>query len=154
LPDPGSFRLGADDEANYSTCKRCMLVYYADEQEVVYRFFFVSGTLDIDATSDPFHGFMHASVSDAVFVEVSIDEQTYVSTPLPAGLRSGAAAGGIGVWGEPCEGWGGVASGEGGGGSGEGGAPAIPDPSTEISASESWSECFAGAPPSPLPAVA
>jgi hypothetical protein len=85
---PGSFELGTGVDDNYATCGRCVLV----ERDAAAvgsagntRFYATSGTLDIDDGSEHMDGRPSLTISDVTFVEVTIDPDTYVSTPVEDG---------------------------------------------------------------------
>jgi len=80
---PGTFDL---QDLNYSDCSLCMLIldecdddYWCDK-----GFFIESGTLQVNQMSTS-GGNFNASVINARFVEVTIDSETYVSTPVSGG---------------------------------------------------------------------
>ena len=80
---PGTFDLSG---LNYTDCALCMLVlqecddeYYCDK-----GFFIESGTLQVNQMNQ-FGGSFNGSLINARFVEVTIDPETYQSTPVPGG---------------------------------------------------------------------
>lgn len=84
----GTFELGTGIDSNYSSCGRCVLV----ERDAPNlgsagnaRFFATSGTLDIDAGSEHMDGRASLSLSDVTLVQVTIDPDSYVSTPVSGG---------------------------------------------------------------------
>jgi hypothetical protein len=143
LPDTGTFTLGTNADANYSTCDRCLLVreHAAGADD---RFFFASsGTLYIHPSSDVIHGVITAELTDVTMTEVTIDPDTVVSTPVPDGECFHIASSELTVPSEPDGAGGAAGTGGSGGtggtggtvGTGEGGAagaPTIPDGCAEI----------------------
>ncbi|MDB4956608.1 MAG: uncharacterized protein JWO36_4177, partial [Myxococcales bacterium] len=77
--------LAAGAQANFSTCSACLLVLSHDANGGVARTFYQSGgTLTL--TQDPL-GTKHllGSTANLAFTEVTIDPDTYVSTPVSGG---------------------------------------------------------------------
>lgn len=93
-PITGAIDLAAGENVNYGTCSTCVLAVQdlpeseSDPDPIVY--FAISGTLDIGATTfaetdeDP-HYIMGGSLTNAKLVEVVIDPDSFVSTPVPNG---------------------------------------------------------------------
>jgi hypothetical protein len=77
----GTFQLGQGIEANFATCARCFFVVIDDDVQL----FASSGTLVISEDSTPMSGDVHMTLTNATFVEVTIDDETFVSTPVPNG---------------------------------------------------------------------
>ncbi len=81
----GTYDLAAGLNANYKECTECVLVYagYLEEEQNYAKIYFQqSGTLKIDAVDDSNN--IKGSIS-AVLVEVTIDEETFESTPVADG---------------------------------------------------------------------
>ncbi len=78
--EPGTYDL--TDEGNYATCARCVLLGQDANGKVFYA---QSGTLVVDDTSDPMDGTLNGSLTDVTLVEVTIDGETWTSTPVPDG---------------------------------------------------------------------
>jgi len=79
------FSTGADN--NYATCNECVLLFQDLDQngQPAKTFFQSSGTFDI-TSADTAGGFLHGTLSDVKFVEVTIDpNNNYTSTPVPGG---------------------------------------------------------------------
>ncbi|MFO0552957.1 MAG: hypothetical protein U0271_31505 [Polyangiaceae bacterium] len=79
----GTFDLSMGGDSNYATCSRCVRVTEDGGGAKVY--FQTGGTLVVDATSDQLNGTVHGSLSDVTLVEVTIDPNTYESTPVAGG---------------------------------------------------------------------
>jgi hypothetical protein len=138
-PDTGSFALGQGDNANWSTCQQCVIALVDSAPNRA--FFADAGTLVIDDASDPLHGLIDATLTNAHFVEVTIEETSpYTSTPVDGGscleaitthveVSPGDSSGGAG-------GQGGQGQGAQGGEGGNGGAPEVPDGCVEVSGGE------------------
>ena len=82
---PGSYDLSG---LNYADCALCMLVVQScDESYNCAKGFFIeSGTLEIDQMSS-YGGTFGAALVNASFVEVTINPDTYESTPVVGGER-------------------------------------------------------------------
>ena len=80
---PGSYSL---EGSNYADCALCVLVWYNCNEDYVCEKFFLAdkGTLDVDSMSGVGATF-NATFNDVVFREVTIDAETYVSTPVSGG---------------------------------------------------------------------
>ena len=79
----GSYSLAG---SNYADCALCVLVIgdCSDSYQCDQVFFAAEGTLQVQSLSD--HGGpFRATLTGAVFEEVSIDSDTYTSTPVPGG---------------------------------------------------------------------
>lgn len=75
----GTFDLSSGNQSNYSTCAICLLGF-ADQ--TVY--FQSAGTITL--TQDPYDTrFLKATITGLEMQEVTIDEETYVSTPVAGG---------------------------------------------------------------------
>jgi hypothetical protein len=104
----GSFDLasmGDAGNANYETCEQCVLVFVdVDETTNVEAaiMFQTAGTLVVAGL--PSSNEVSVTLSDASFTEVTIDDTTFVSTPVAGGLCTDFA--GPGTWSVPestCE---------------------------------------------------
>src|SRR5262249_17830969 len=74
LPDEGTFVPGTDNNDNWSSCSQCLVVL-VDEGNAHDRIFFADGgVLQIESSSDVLEGTIDASLTNAHFVEVTIDE--------------------------------------------------------------------------------
>lgn len=82
--DDGTFDLGSGDNANYATCEQCTL--YAEDLTGIAatKYYFpdqgLLQILDIPGTNP-----LPIAFSGVRLVEVTIDPDTYVSTPVPGG---------------------------------------------------------------------
>jgi hypothetical protein len=81
----GSFTLGSGKEANFETCARCVLAEQDSGGSGDALFFASGGTMVIASGSDQMHGFPTVTFSDVTLVEVTLDDTTSVSTPVPNG---------------------------------------------------------------------
>jgi hypothetical protein len=90
----GTFDLTQNGDSNYATCSRCF-VGLQDPMTPGKVFFPVSGTLTITATSDQLNGTIDATATDVTFVEVTIDSNSFASTPVPGGACLHLATGKI-----------------------------------------------------------
>lgn len=127
LPDTGKFTLGIEDDTNLATCKRCLMAKLYNIDGADHDFFADAGELDISPASDTIHGVIHASLAGGHLYEVTIDEDTGVTTAVPGGLCIDVADGRIDVdpsVPDPGEGGAGGGGNEGGAANGgnEGGA--------------------------------
>jgi hypothetical protein len=97
----GTFDLSAGGDDNYATCSRCVRV--VDPSVSGKGFFQQSGTLVVDATSDQLNGLASGTLTNITLIQVNIDPNTFVSTPVPNGacLHLASAAFQIG----PPPGW-------------------------------------------------
>jgi hypothetical protein len=80
--------LGSDQNANFATCTTCVNVYADDAMGTVY--FQAGGTLDLGTATIDWDGvdsvlWTDGSVKNAKFVEVYVDGETRVTTPVPGG---------------------------------------------------------------------
>ena len=81
----GTFDLGMGDQNNFATCALCFLAFEADAQGNITKTFFQSAG-SITLTEDPFdRRRMVGTVSNLAMVEVTIDQTTFASTPVPGG---------------------------------------------------------------------
>ena len=79
---PGSFPIGSD---NYADCGLCVLVYQGFEGNNIETYFYATeGGVEI-STWDAEAGKISASLTNAKLVEVTINSDTYVSTPVSGG---------------------------------------------------------------------
>lgn len=62
--------LGSELSRNYATCEYC--TYADDASERIY--FQKSGTLTVDASSDIYTGVLHATLTDATYIEAEFDD--------------------------------------------------------------------------------
>lgn len=86
LDGPGNYPIGANtDDRNYETCETCLLIY-ADctTEECAKVFFGTGGTIEVSAL-DLDAGTVTATLKNIVAIEVTIDEDTFVSTPVNNG---------------------------------------------------------------------
>lgn len=81
----GTFDLSAGKQANYSSCAICVLAFEQDSMGQTSKVFFqVAGSITL--TEDPFTaGHLVGSVTDLKLQEVTIDQSTFASTPVPNG---------------------------------------------------------------------
>jgi hypothetical protein len=83
---PGAFNLEGDD-ANYATCLHCVMAQVdRTDAGATNRYFLArSGTLTVSDDSTPLTGLLDAVATDVTLEEVTIDDTTYVSTPVQGG---------------------------------------------------------------------
>ncbi|HEX5058818.1 MAG TPA: pre-peptidase C-terminal domain-containing protein [Kofleriaceae bacterium] len=81
----GTFDLKAGNQSNYSTCAICVRAFERDAQGQVVKQYYQSGG-SITLTEDPFtNKRLVGSLTDLQLEEVTIAQQTFVSTPVPGG---------------------------------------------------------------------
>jgi hypothetical protein len=81
----GTFDLHAGMQANYATCAICVRAFEVDDQGQVTHQYFQSGG-SVTLTEDPLtNTHMIASFSNLQLEEVTVDQNTYTSTPVPGG---------------------------------------------------------------------
>jgi hypothetical protein len=82
-PDsPGNYSINGN---NYSDCSLCLLIYVGcNETSCQSMFFADAGSVTFNTNADVNQDFS-ATLSNVVFREVSIDQDTYESTPIPGG---------------------------------------------------------------------
>jgi cysteine-rich repeat protein len=84
----GTFDLAASPDDNYETCDRCVLVYADNTDTGTGKYFFQeSGAMQLDFVTSP-PGTSPASagsLANVKLIEVTIDPQTYESTPVANG---------------------------------------------------------------------
>lgn len=81
----GTFDLKAGNQANYSSCAICVRAFERDDQGQVVKQYFQSGG-SITLTEDPFtNKRIVGSLTDLQLEEVTIAQQTFMSTPVPGG---------------------------------------------------------------------
>jgi hypothetical protein len=79
----GTFNLGSSDESNYATCAHCILLHRDWPSAVQKIFFQAAGALSYNQAAGPEE--LDVAVSALRLVEVTIDPNTYVSTPVANG---------------------------------------------------------------------
>lgn len=86
LTGPGNYPIGANaDDQNYETCTTCLLIYADCTTETCDKAFFATGgTIEVSAI-DLEAGTVTATVRNIIAVEVTIDENTFASTPVAGG---------------------------------------------------------------------
>ena len=99
--DKGSFDLANGIDDNYGTCARCFRVFEDSADGGGRVFFQKAGTLVVDATSDQLNGSMTGTITDLTLIEVTIDDMTFTSTPVPNGACLHIATAPIAVVGVP-----------------------------------------------------
>lgn len=72
------------DETNMATCGACLQLYASTSAEEGMFFMPTGGTLNVSSINGRFTG----TVSNVTFVEVTIDEETWESTPVPNGCTT------------------------------------------------------------------
>lgn len=92
----GTWDLAAGDEANYATCATCFVGVALDADGNPLKYYYQSGG-SINVTTDPVDtatNRLQAMVTDLAMVEVTIDSNTFTSTPVANGqcLRVGSFA--------------------------------------------------------------
>jgi hypothetical protein len=142
LPDTGDFTLGIEDDSNLQTCQRCLQAKLWNFDGADRQFFADQGDLDIAASSDPLNGVLHASITGARLVEVTVDSDTAESTPVPGGYCIDLADTNVDVDatspGTGGEG-GGAGAPSGGNEGGAAGGPELPTDCVEVGVS-AWNE--------------
>jgi len=79
----GTIDLSAAPNTTYETCEVCVLLGQDIMMDMSLTYFFpTAGTLELGATSPPF---MSGTLSDVTLIEVTIDQDTFVTTPVPDG---------------------------------------------------------------------
>jgi len=82
----GTFDLSQGNQTDYAKCAICVHAYSVDAQGNPIKQFFQSGG-SVTLTEDPFtHEHMIASFSNVTLQEVTIDQNTFASTPVAGGL--------------------------------------------------------------------
>ncbi len=82
----GTFDLSMGNQANYMTCAVCVHAFSVDAQGNPIKQFFQSGG-SVTLTEDPFtNEHLVASFSNVTLQEVTIDSQSFASTPVAGGL--------------------------------------------------------------------
>lgn len=81
----GMFDLAAAGDDNYATCSRCVRLIEDAGSGAGRIFFQLSGTMDVDPASTQLEGTLTATLTDVLLVEVTIEEGTFVSTPVAGG---------------------------------------------------------------------
>jgi hypothetical protein len=81
----GTFDLKAGNQSNYSTCAICVRAFVLGADGMVAKQFFQSGG-SITLTQDPLtNKHLIASLTNLQLEEVTVAQQTFVSTPVPGG---------------------------------------------------------------------
>ncbi|MFO0613851.1 MAG: hypothetical protein U0414_14760 [Polyangiaceae bacterium] len=81
----GTFDLSMGGDDNYETCSRCVRGISDVVSGTSKQFFQQSGTMTIPAGSMHLNGTINATLTDVTLIEVTIDPNTFVSTPVPNG---------------------------------------------------------------------
>lgn len=86
LDGPGNYPLGANaEDQNYETCTTCLIIYAdCDAETCAKSFYGTGGTIEVTAV-DLDAGTVTATLKNVVAAEVTIDEDTFVSTPVNGG---------------------------------------------------------------------
>ena len=86
LTGVGIYPIGSNAaDRNYETCSTCIIIYADCGAESCDKLFFATGgTIEVTAI-DQAAGTITAELKDIVAVEVTIDQQTFRSTPVPNG---------------------------------------------------------------------
>lgn len=80
----GVVDLSLPPNENYGTCEDCVVVFQdSGPNEVTY--FLTQGSIDIDPASVPSNGDVSFTATNIRLVEVTIDDLTFESTPVPGG---------------------------------------------------------------------
>jgi hypothetical protein len=82
--DVGTFDLSAGADANLATCSRCVTLSQ-DIDATGPTFFQQSGSLTVAAGSDQLNGAVDATLTNVTLIEVTVDPDTFQSTPVPGG---------------------------------------------------------------------
>jgi hypothetical protein len=77
----GTFEIEGSEDTQYATCARCIRI----QDELQNHYLAVAGTVVIDADSQQEYGYPQAVITDLTLVEVTINPDTYLSTPVPNG---------------------------------------------------------------------
>ncbi|MGB0133763.1 hypothetical protein [Dokdonella sp.] len=80
----GSFNLATGANDNYSTCDQC-ITFSRDYTDPVNNKLFFQSTGTITITQAPGPATLNVQLSNTRLVEVTLDPNTYVSTPVPGG---------------------------------------------------------------------
>lgn len=87
-----TFDLHAGNQANYSTCAICILAFGRDANNQVVKQYFQAGG-SITLSEDPFtNRHLIASIQNLQLEEVTIDQQTFTSTPVAGGTCANVPA--------------------------------------------------------------
>lgn len=83
----GTFDLSVDPDDSYATCEHCVRVFEDIDQDnnIARQYFQSSGTMEITDATDLLNGVSAGSLTDVTLVEVTIDPNTYESTPVADG---------------------------------------------------------------------
>ena len=81
-PATGTFDLASGHNTNYSTCQQCVLAFVDEGAGPL--FFQQGGTLEVNG-GQPMNSILDAELFDVTLVEVTIDFESFVSTPVPGG---------------------------------------------------------------------
>lgn len=80
----GTFDLAAGKQANYQTCAICVRAFEYSGQNIIKGFFQSAGTIML--TTDPLTTKqIKATVTGLRFEEVTVDQNSFLSTPVPGG---------------------------------------------------------------------
>ncbi len=83
---PGTYDLSSGADANFATCAHCLLVFEdVSGSGAATTFFQQSGTLTLASITSPPNGVVAGALTNAKLVEVTVDPNTYESTPVPGG---------------------------------------------------------------------
>jgi len=80
----GTFDLASGLNSNYATCDQCVLVFR--DQGITWQTFFqTAGTLTVDPATIPGSDPITMTWQNVNLIEVTIDQNTFESTPVPNG---------------------------------------------------------------------
>ncbi|MGM0577900.1 MAG: hypothetical protein ACQEXJ_19395 [Myxococcota bacterium] len=83
--DIGTFDLAPAPNDSYATCEQCVQVVVDAGTAYERRFFQTGGTITVNEGSDPFAGLIDTALTDVTLVEVTIDPETFETTPVSGG---------------------------------------------------------------------
>lgn len=77
----GTFQIEDSEDAQFATCARCVRI----QDQLKREYLAISGTVAVDEASQQGAGWPIAILTDLTLIEVTINEDTYLSTPVPNG---------------------------------------------------------------------
>jgi hypothetical protein len=86
----GTFNLTQGNQANYQTCAVCIRAFAVQGQNIIRQYFQNGGSITL--SEDPFtNKHLVASITGLTFEEVTVDQSTFHTTPVPGGLCGAVA---------------------------------------------------------------
>lgn len=85
-PAAGVHDLSSGADADYQTCDYCLTMYMdVDANNVLKKYFFQAGGMMIVSSTGAQPNEAHGFLQDITLIEVTIDPNTFHSTPVPGG---------------------------------------------------------------------